>query len=130
MPEQELFDAILAGRSMFISSKQHRIICSSIVGGILPIACGVALGIRLNGGNERAYVFCGDMTSRCGIFHEFKDFCRGHSLPVRITIEDNSLSTNSPTEEAWGTGTIEPPVTRYEYLRNWPHVGIGHNVSF
>lgn len=128
--EEELFAAIIAGRSMFFSSAKHRILCSAIVGGILPIACGVALGIKRRGCSERVWVFIGDATAETGLFHEFKRYCRGHGLPVRVVVSDNGLSTNSPTQKTWGMATAPLPETRFEYERVWPHVGCGVNVQF
>lgn len=130
VPEDELYAAILAGRSMFFCSARHRIVCSAIVGGILPVALGVAMGIKLAAGRERVHVFIGDMCARTGLYHEFYQYARGHSLPVRIVIEDNGVSTNADTEETWGLSVNPPPVTRYEYTRNRPHTGTGRHVTF
>ena len=46
IPEEELFQMILDGRSMFIMSKANNFMSSAIVGGCLPIAMGVAAGIK------------------------------------------------------------------------------------
>jgi len=130
MPEDELFDAIRHGRSMFISSARQRIVCSAIVGGALPIAAGIGLGIRYRGGAERVHVFVGDMAARTGLFHEFEQYCRGHALPVTVTVEDNGVSTNANTEDTWGRSTTPLPTRRYQYERNWPHSGIHEFVAF
>ncbi len=134
IPEEELFSAILAGKSMFIMSMEHRFLASSIVGGMLPIACGLAIGIKRAGGGERVHVFVGDMTARTGLFHEFVQYCDGHELPVRVVVEDNGMSTNTPTARAWGS-TVEwladnVPVTHYRYERTEAHVGVGERVEF
>lgn len=130
IPEEWLFAEILAGRSMFIMNAEHRFMSSGIVSGILPIACGVAMGIKLNGGSETCHIFVGDMAARSGLFHEFKQYCQGHNLPVRITIEDNGLSTNAVTEETWGTATVPLRIERYEYKRTRPHCGVEQFVHF
>ena len=130
MSEEELFAEILAGHSMYLNSAKYKIVCSSIVGGILPIACGVALGARLKGLQEHVWVFVGDMTARTGIYHEFLEYCRGFDLPVSIVIEDNSLSTNTPTQEVWGNQRAQIPIRRYRYERQHPHVGVGQFVAF
>lgn len=130
-PEQWVWDEIHAGRSMYLMSKQYRIMCSSIVGGILPIACGVAAGIKRNGENAKAWVFVGDMTKATGLFSEFARYCAGFNLPVEIVVEDNGLSTNSPTKTAWGQD--EPTGAtwiEYEYARTLPHVGLAERVQF
>ena len=129
MPEDELFARILDGQSMFICSKEHRIISSAIVGGALPIALGMALAIKRRKGYERVFVFVGDMCSYSGIYHEFRNYAASFGLPVRIVIEDNDYSTDTPTEEAWGRGTWAD-IKRYHYNRDWPHCGIGERISF
>lgn len=133
-PEEELFQEILAGRSMYLMSSKYRVLCSSIVGGHLPIAAGVALGIKKRGGSERVWVFCGDMCASGGLFGEFNDFTCGHNLPISIVEEDNGLSTDTPTADAWGDGCPgEGGGVRfhhYAYKRNRPHVGIGKTVQF
>ena len=130
IPEEELFKEILAGRSMYLNNARHKFVCSSIVGGILPIACGVALGAKLKGLDEKIWVFVGDMTARTGIYHEFVEYCRGFDLPVSVVIEDNHLSTNTPTSEAWGLQHAQIPIHRYKYERQYPHVGVGTFVAF
>ena len=129
MPEDELFAAIKDGRSMFLCSAKYRIVSSAIVGGVLPIACGLAMGIARRGENNRVWVFCGDMCARTGPYHEFEQYCRGHDLPVRIVVEDNGRSTNAVTADTWGRETKPLPVQRYEYERNWPHCGIGKFID-
>jgi TPP-dependent pyruvate/acetoin dehydrogenase alpha subunit len=149
--EDELFDTILQGRSMYIMSAKHRFMASSIVGGMLPIACGVAAGIKRkprdylrearDGGmyglpspGECVNVFVGDMTWSTGLFQEFQQYCMGYDLPVRVFIENNGLSTNTPTFEAWGEHPHDSEskysMHRYEYERTGPHVGVGERVQF
>ncbi len=134
IPEEEVFRQILEGRSMYLSSSEHRLICSSIVGGILPVACGLALGARLSARDDRVHVFLGDMGARTGLFFEFMQYCEGHRLPVHVVISDNGFSTNTPTDACWGEPmefrTQHVPVTRYKYARKWPHVGVGSHVNF
>ena len=129
VPEAVLFDAILDGRSMFFQSKEHRFLSSAIVGGHLPIALGIAMGIKRKGGRERVHVFLGEMAERTGIFHEFSEYCRGHELPVRVVVENNGYSTNTPTEEVWGPGNLLWR-ERFQYERTYPHCGLDQFVSF
>jgi TPP-dependent pyruvate/acetoin dehydrogenase alpha subunit len=132
-PEEWVFDEILAGRSMYLMSREHRIIGSSIVGGILPIACGLAMGIARRGGPERVWVVTGDMTATTGLFAEFVRYCAGHGLPVRVVVCDNGYSTNAPTEQVWGTSSTQGTglqMTRFRYKRTMPHVGLAERVSF
>lgn len=129
-----VFAEILAGRSMGLFSKEHRLLCSAIVGGMLPIAAGLALGAQMKGLDERVHVFLGDMGARCGLFFDFLQFCDGHKLPVRVCVEDNGYSTDTPTEAAWGSSfeflADHVEVVRYKYTRRFPHVGLLEHVTF
>ena len=44
--KERLKEAILEGRSISLSFKDHRVLCSGIVSGIIPIALGIALDIK------------------------------------------------------------------------------------
>lgn len=132
IPEDELFQMILDGRSMYILHKPRRVFCSSIVGGILPVALGVAWAVKQEKGPERVWCFLGDMGARTGLFHEFWQYVSGHDLPVRVVIEDNGLSTNTPTVEVWGKSSApnRAKIRWYEYTRTHPHVGLTTRVNF
>lgn len=130
VPEEELFAAICAGRSMYFSSKEYRVVSSAIVGGIFPLALGVGMGIKRAGGSERVWVFCGDMAARGGLFHEFAQYATGHGLNIRVATEDNGYSTNANTEETWGGPQFQYTTIRYSYRRNRPHTGTGKFVTF
>lgn len=126
VPRDLVMSEILAGRSMMLHFPAYRFFTSAIVGGILPIACGVAS--RCTAG-ERVWCFVGDMTASIGTFHDAEQYARGHSLPIRLVVEDNGLSTNTPTQDTWGHGTT-PVTQRYAYTRTYPHVGSGVYVAF
>ncbi len=140
VPPDELRAAIHAGRSIALCFPKQHVLCSAIVGGICPIAVGLAWAIKKNGiawGKDRlrtVHVFVGDMTEMSGIFHESYHYSRGHSLPVIWHVEDNGLSVCTNTREAWGENwpweNKYPPKDRYQYHLTRPHVGIGRFVSF
>lgn len=115
IPASEVKRQILAGRSMFISSVEHNFYASAILGGCLPIACGVAeTGVRV-------WCFVGDMCSTTGHFSDAVRFAKSRSLDLRFIVEDNGLSTNSPTQAAWGENQNEGYIQTYEYERTYPH---------
>lgn len=134
VPEEQVFADILDGRSMYLMSRKHKFMAGSIVGGMIPIACGVALAAKRLKSDETVWVFVGDMAARAGIFHEAAQYAGGHGLPLHVVVEDNGYSTDTPTEEtwgrAWGRTNSLPPIHRYKYTRTYPHVGIGQFVSF
>jgi len=127
VPRERVMADILAGKSMFLHYPEHRFFTSAIVGGILPIACGVAAA------GAEVWCFVGDMTFTIGAFHDAVHWALGYDLPIQFVVEDNGLSTNTPTNEAWGdTDAIRPNKwRRYKYTRGaYPHVGSGKYVAF
>lgn len=128
IPAEELFAAIVAGKSISFNSAAHRFYTSAIVGGCLPIAVGVAAGIKRRGGTERVWCFVGDMAASIGAFADAANYAQGNLLPIDFVIEDNGYSTGTPTRDTWGFMPLELPnfkVRRYHYLRTVPHYGSG-----
>ena len=70
IPEKWLLKKITNGKSMSINSKKYKFYSSSIVGGGLPIAMGIALGLKIKKSKKKVWVFIGDMTYETGQFHE------------------------------------------------------------
>lgn len=146
IPPDEVMAAIVTGRSISLNFPQQRFFSSAIVGGCLPIAVGVAMGVKLQyekyKGTKlqtlvenvmpRIWVFVGDMAARTGVFHEATSYAQGHDLPITFVIEDNSLSVCTPTEEVWGDSWNQDHanVVRYKYHLNFPHAGAGVRVNF
>jgi|TARA_B100000315_G_scaffold223925_1_gene229104 pyruvate dehydrogenase E1 component alpha subunit len=136
VPEEDLFQAILEGRSISLCFPEQRIFCSGIVGGSLPIATGIALSIKLNSGKNHVHCFVGDMTAETGIFHECLKYSRNHDLPIRFIIEDNGVSVCTDTRATWCTDkltyeyTDDPMLVYYRYENTYPHAGAGIRVQF
>lgn len=131
MPEKELERQILKGKSMSINSAKHKIYTSAIVGGILPIALGVAKSIKLKRQKSKVWVFIGDMTYETGIFYETFKYANNFKLPLNFVVEDNGLSTNTPTKLTWKRKKkIDKKITYYRYKRKYPHHGTGNWILF
>lgn len=130
--KKQLFDQIKKGKSMYISSKQKRFLSSSIAGGVLPIALGVALSIKLKKQKNKVWVFLGDMTSKMGVFHEVYEYKKNLKLPLELVIEDNGKSVCTDTKKVWKLNKMTFPndVFYYQYKLNYPHHGTGKWVSF
>lgn len=133
VPPKDVKAAIHAGRSIALCFPEYRILSSAIVGGVCPIAVGLAWAIKNGGGGpDTVHVFVGDMTAMTGIYHECVRYCAGHDLPVRWWIEDNGKSVCTDTQEVWGNADLdfENREQRYHYTLDKPHVGTGHFVRF
>ena len=71
------------------------------------------------------------MTFETGIFHEFYKYSRNFSLPLKFVVEDNDLSTNTPTKFAWNKkSSVSKDIIYYKYERLYPHHGTGSWVLF
>ena len=136
VPEDRLREEILANRSISLCFPEQRIVSSAIVGGILPIAVGVAMGIKRSGGKNKVHCFMGDMTSETGIAHECIKYATNHDLPIRFIIEDNGKSVCTETLSTWKQNKLtyedskNPIVVYYKYQTKYPHAGAGERVQF
>lgn len=138
--EDWLKNWVLNNKSIHVMNSEHKFFTSAIVGGCLSIALGTAMAIKKitdYGEEEEPHVYCfvGDMTASLGVFQDCLKFAYNNRLPITFIIEDNGLSTDTPTKEAWGE-TDEPvkDYTRYtkyyKYERKLPHYGIGKFIDF
>ena len=122
---------IILGRSMGINSISKKFYSSAIVGGILPIALGVAIGLKRKKSTSKVWVFIGDMTFETGTFHETYKYSKNHKLPIKFVVEDNNMSTNTPTDKVWiKKSKIPNDVKYYKYKRKFPHHGTGSWILF
>ena len=136
VPPDELRAAIHRGHSISLSFPEQRILCSGIVGGMAPIAVGIADGIKRKNEGRKVVAFLGDMSAESGIVMEAIKYSVNFRLPVLWVIEDNGKSVGTNTAQAWGgscgmmTDPDEPQIIRYQYTLTRPHVGIGQFVHF
>jgi TPP-dependent pyruvate/acetoin dehydrogenase alpha subunit len=136
VPREKVKAEILAGRSISLCFPEHRVVSSAIVGGIIPIAVGAAMGVKRRGEKARVHCFVGDMTSETGVFHECLKYSTNHQLPIRFIIEDNAKSVCTDTRETWNQPVLtyensrHPLVVYYKYQTKYPHAGAGQRVQF
>jgi TPP-dependent pyruvate/acetoin dehydrogenase alpha subunit len=136
VPEMELKQEILAGRSISLCFPQYRIVSSAIVGGVPPIALGIALSIKRSKGTNRVFCFMGEMTAEGGIAHECIKYARNFDLPITFIVEDNEKSVCTDTRETWGQSRLsfeesdDPRIKYYRYQSKYPHAGAGQRVQF
>ena len=129
---------------MVLNLPDHKFICSSIVGGIIPIATGIAMSIKLQNKNNHVWCWIGDMTAETGSFHEAYKYSVNHNLPITFIIEDNGKSVTTPTSVVWNravpyylsseyNGGIlkQDNLIYYQYTNNtYPHAGAGKRIQF
>ena len=136
VPPAEVKAEIMAGRSISLCFPQYRILSSAIVTGVLPIALGVALGIKRRKAAEKVWCFMGEMTSETGVAHECIKYARSHELPIHWVIEDNEKSVCTDTRKTWNLSKLTyedvqaPDITYYRYASKYPHAGAGQRVQF
>ena len=155
VPPEQIKKDILEGRSITLHYPDYNFYSSAIVGGIAPIALGVAhaldvdICLRLfkdkhNG--PRCFCFIGDMSFHTGIVNECIRYSIGHDLPIVWVIEDNSKSVGTDTESTCGIKTFDLfdrlrkfikdyeckncKIVYYPYETHYPHSGTGVFVEF
>lgn len=137
VPREQLKSDILAGRSISLCYNDYKIISSGIVTGILPIATGIALDIKIKKGENKVFCFMGDMTSESGIAHECIKYSIRKKLPIHFIIEDNGKSVCTITKETWNLDKLTFEETLNEYITfytydgsKYPHAGSGKRIQF
>lgn len=136
VPPDELKAEILAGHSISLCFPKYRVVSSAIVGGILPIAVGLALAIQRRNESHQVWCFMGDMTAETGLAAECVRYATNLNLPIHFVIEDNGKSVCTDTRQAWGTARLQfeesanPKIIYYRYQTRYPHAGAGHRVQF
>jgi TPP-dependent pyruvate/acetoin dehydrogenase alpha subunit len=123
---------IFEGKSMYVSSNNPSFCSSSLAGGILPLALGVAIGIKRKKIKKKVWVFVGDMTSQMGVFHEVYNYSKNFNLPIEFVIEDNGKSVNTDTKKTWNLKKFKIPkdLIYYKYKLKFPPWGTGRWVEF
>jgi TPP-dependent pyruvate/acetoin dehydrogenase alpha subunit len=131
VPSEWLEEEILAGRSITIVNQEEKFYSSAIVAGTIPIAVGAAMANKRMGNGEHVWCFIGDMAFETGIFMENYKYSKNFNLPITFVVEDNGVSTNTPTVETWKIKSEIPnDVIWYEYEKQWPHYGTGKWIIF
>jgi pyruvate dehydrogenase E1 component alpha subunit len=146
IPENILKEKIIKGKSMVMNLPEYKFFCSSIVGGVTPIAMGTSLAIKLKKSTSKVWCFLGDMSAETGAFHESYKYSLNFDLPITWIIEDNFKSVLTPTPEVWGRTLPyyiaedkfnqnelyhHNKIIYYRYQNNkYPHAGAGIRVQF
>lgn len=127
----DLIEKVKQGKSMFLYGP--RFIASAICAGGASIAAGVALGIKLRGGNEWVYSFIGDSVADEGHFWEAVKLVHDRNLPCTFIICDNGISCGVTKEQREVQDFQFPScVIRHKFTPTYPHAGTGckHHITF
>lgn len=124
---EELKKQIIEGYSMSIFDKGF--ITSSIVGGIAPIAVGIAMGLKIKKSKNKVLCFLGDASFECGISKESIRYAEGHNLPILFIIENNARCVRANTQSVWGKEN-KKKIIIYNYKPTYPHAGCGAYCQF
>ena len=134
VPPQKLKQKILDGHSISLCFKDYNIISSAIVGGICPIALGIAKGIKEQGRDDKVYCFIGEMSAATGIFVECWRYSVWNDLPIEWVVADNGKSVCTTTSKVWNyvyhPATLKDKVKYYCYTHTFPHAGGGTRINF
>ena len=136
VPPKIVEKEILNGKSISLCFPEYNIYSSAIVGGVIPIATGVALSNKLKKNKSKVFCFVGEMTAETGIMHECLKFSINKKLPIHFIVEDNGKSVCTDTRKVWSKkrlsfdGLKNKFVSYYKYKLKYPHAGAGKRVQF
>ena len=149
IPATRVKAEIMAGRSMFMFSREHNFYSSAILAGTCAIAAGVAWTIKENSRRDaktqssdlrasaplrepHVWCFLGDGAEEEGHFYEAALFVEANDLPCTFIIEDNGRQVDTPKSDRRGLfhSTHAPLdhfhcIGRYHYEPTYPHAGSG-----
>ena len=124
-------DEIVAGKSITLCNMDNKFYSSAIVSSTISIALGVAQSIKLDNKKDKVWCFIGDMSFETGLFYEAHKYARNFDLPLYFIVEDNGVSTYTPTENTWNKKRdIPEDVIYYQYKSKFPHYGTGKWIAF
>lgn len=85
----------------------------SMLGDLVPVVSGFALGARLRGEARVALTFIGDGGTSTGAFHEGMNFAAVHRLPVVVVAEDNKYAYSTPIARQMAIARIDQRAEAY-----------------
>src|SRR5215469_4495117 len=71
----------------------------SLLGESLPVACGIALTMKMRQRSTVVLASCGDGATNTGQFHEAMNFAAVQKLPIVFLIENNGYAYSTPSHK-------------------------------
>lgn len=85
---------------MLIADLSKGILSTTIIGGGLPLACGLGLSIQMQESDRIVVCYFGDGASNTGAFHESLNFAALQHLPVLFLCENNQWALSTKVDRS------------------------------
>src|SRR5215470_11378261 len=99
---------------LHIGDMHHGIVpMISMLGESLPVACGVAMTMKMRKRSTIVMATCGDGATNTGPFHEALNFASVQQLPVVFIIENNGYAYSTPTYKQFAIENLSDRAIAY-----------------
>lgn len=99
---------------MHIGDMHHGIVpMISLLGESLPVACGVALTMKMRKRSTVVLASCGDGATNTGPFHEALNFAAVQKLPIVFVIENNGYAYSTPSYKQFAIQNLSDRAQAY-----------------
>ncbi len=98
----------------------------SMLGESLPVACGVALTMKMRKRSTVVLASCGDGATSTGAFHEAMNLAAVQKLPLVLVIENNGYAYSTPNEKEFAIQNLSDRALAY----GMPGVSVDGNDVF
>src|SRR5437763_4899244 len=99
---------------MHIGDMHHGIVpMISMLGESLPVACGVALTMKMRKRSTLVMASCGDGATNTGAFHEALNFASVQKLPIVFVIENNGYAYSTPNSKQFAIQNLSDRALAY-----------------
>src|SRR5260370_22715779 len=99
---------------LHIGDIHHGVVPSiSMLGESLPVACGVALTMKMRKRTTIVLAPCGDGATNTGPFHEALNFASVQKLPIVFIIENNGYAYSTPTQKQFAVQNLADRALAY-----------------
>jgi TPP-dependent pyruvate/acetoin dehydrogenase alpha subunit len=85
----------------------------SMLGESLPVACGIALTMKMRKHSTIVLAACGDGATSTGAFHEAMNFASVQKLPLVLVIENNGYAYSTPTSKQFAVKNLSERALAY-----------------
>src|SRR5206468_568977 len=85
----------------------------SMLGESLPVACGLALTMKIRKRSTIVLASCGDGATNTGAFHEAMNFAAVQKLPLVLVIENNGYAFSTPSYKQFAVQQLSERAAAY-----------------